>query len=249
MSIEDLKKYTNARIALGRVGVSLPTKEILSFLHAHAKAKDSLSKEISWNNFQKQLETELKLESLLLPSEARNLTEFLTRPDKGRNLSRDSVKTIINLIDSPIFQNKIVIAISDGLSSLAISQHAIPFLRVFLEVCKKRNLPCSQTILLTPRGRVAIIDDLGEILHPTLVLQLIGERPGLSSPDSMGAYITYRPEQGFSDANRNCISNIRTEGQIPELAAHRAIYLIESCFAKKLSGVSIKDEFDGKLLE
>lgn len=240
------KKYTDARIGLGRSGRSQRTQDLLAFELAFAKAKDSLLKEIDWNIFQKDLDLKLSnfinSSSILLESQAKDLNEYLTRPDLGRKLAMTSMT-----FQQDTRKLQIGIAITNGLSSEAISKHANHFLEEFLSlVLGKDGIPGIELhIFCIKNGRVAIVDDLGSKFNLDLAILLVGERPGLSSPDSMGVYLTYKPRIGLTDDSRNCISNIRPAGLSLGLAAEKLFYLTKESLQLKLTGVNLKDRSGG----
>lgn len=236
------KQFTDARIGLGRSGRSLRTQDHLAFELAFAKAKDSLYKEINWEQFQSDLNENLQTKSIMLYSQAKNLDIYLTRPDLGRKLFDTSIS-----IDQDRTKLQVGIAITNGLSSQAISNHAIEFLKIFLSLTNQKDGIAGIEIhfFCIQNGRVAIIDDLGSRFNLDLGILLVGERPGLSSPDSMGVYLTYQPRLGLTDDSRNCISNIRPEGLAPIKAAQKLIYLMKEALQLKLSGVNLKDRSGG----
>ncbi|MCC5814919.1 MAG: ethanolamine ammonia-lyase subunit EutC [Leptospira sp.] len=235
----NLKEFTDARIGLGRSGSSLPTRELLAFQLAHAGAKDALHYELDSIEFLHSLRDKLGVEVLSLKSQASNLDIYLKRPDLGRLLSEESVEQL-----KLIGKKKTFLAITNGLSSLAIKNHTLPFLEIFYKNLFDESIltsPEDLAILFVERGRVAITDSIGSILESELGILLVGERPGLSSPDSLGAYLTYSPRLGLTDDSRNCISNIRPAGLKPELASKRLLYLMKESLQKKISGVNLKD--------
>ncbi len=226
---------------MGRVGTSLPTKEVLDFGLAHARARDAVHIELDKGT----LEAAIQAEGFLVmraSSLAVNRSDYLLRPDLGRRLDEAS-KALIHSRNSekPI---DLLIVIGDGLSSLAVQRHALPVLMAI-----RKRIPSDWhigPIILASQARVALSDEIGETLNARMVAILIGERPGLSSPDSLGIYLTYRPRVGLTDANRNCISNIRPEGLGYDLAADKLAWLAKEALRMKVSGVSLKDESDIK---
>ena len=231
---EFLKNFTDARIAMGRTGNSIPTKNLLEFQLAHAKARDAVHSELNFTEISDLL-NKFNLQIINLHSSVHNRMEYLQRPDLGRKLNEES-KTILNKCQKG-FDLSIVIA--DGLSSLAIKNHLKPFLENLLpELNSWRLAPLS----VVKEGRVAIGDEIAQILEAEIVVILIGERPGLSSPDSMGIYLTYAPKSGLTDESRNCISNVRPAGLNYSSASKKLLYLLNQSRSKKLSGVNLKDE-------
>ena len=227
-----LRDYTPARVELGRAGASLPTRALLDFQLAHARARDAVHLPLAV----KSLALELKdkgLESIALTSAAHDRDEYLKRPDLGRRLHEESRQQLTGLRGE--YEASFVIA--DGLSALAVHRHAVPFIDGLLRDLDWRIAP----IAIVERGRVAIGDEIGEILGARMTVVLIGERPGLSSPDSLGAYLTWNPRAGRTDAERNCISNIRAEGHSYAVAAHKLVFLMNESRRLKLSGVQLKE--------
>lgn len=239
---QQLRRFTQARIALGRVGGSVPTQPHLEFQLAHARARDAVHHPLDVDKLKLQL-TKRNYKVLALHSAAENRQTYLQRPDLGRRLAPDSRKLLETWSDSSPGGYDLAIVVADGLSAFAIEENAVSFLEVLnakLNTEKLRVAP----LAIVEQGRVAIGDEVGEALHAEIVIVLIGERPGLSSPDSMGIYLTYRPRAGRTDAERNCISNIRREGLSYEVAAHKLHYLIREARSLRLSGVGLKDEAD-----
>ncbi|QDK79241.1 ethanolamine ammonia-lyase subunit EutC [Spirosoma sp. KCTC 42546] len=236
---EFLKAYTTARIALGKTGVSIPLKESLQFKMAHAHAKDAVYSSLDMAALQADLSS-AGLPIYTVHSQAENRDIYLQRPDLGRLLSADSAEQLQQL-NSPSADISIIIA--DGLSATAIMENAVPVVRLLVEKAQQAGYALAP-ILLVDQGRVAITDAIGGILNPRLAIMLIGERPGLSSFDSMGAYITYGPQPGLTDERRNCISNIRQQGLSPAFAVDKLMYLIQSAFRLQITGVALKDNGD-----
>ena len=237
----DLKKYTSARIALGRAGGSLSTREWLDFKLAHAKARDAVHCEFN----SEKLLADLKVfgyEIRVVGSQVSNRTIFLQRPDLGRRLNKASVA----IIEAEKGEADLVFIISDGLSATAVHRNTANLLKQLLP---KLN-PSSWTIaplIIAHFGRVALEDEIGALIGAKIAVMLIGERPGLGSPDSLGAYIVYNPRLSNTDANRNCVSNIRSAGLDFRRAADTLFYLLDQAKRRKLSGVKLKD--DRKILE
>jgi ethanolamine ammonia-lyase small subunit len=223
----DLRAFTLARVALGRTGVSLPTAELLRFQLDHARSRDAVHQELDPSS--------LGLPHLLLRSAARDRATYLRRPDLGRTLSEDSR----GLLERGDYDAALVIA--DGLSAPAVHHHAAPLLTLLLPRLEAEEwLLAPLTVVLA--GRVAIGDEIGALLGARQVVMLIGERPGLTSPDSLGIYLTWDPRPGRTDAERNCISNVRTEGISYEAAAHKLHFLMREARMRKLSGVGLKED-------
>jgi ethanolamine ammonia-lyase small subunit len=222
----DLKQFTPARVALGHSGHSLPTAELLRFQLDHARARDAVHQAFN--------PAGLGFTHVLLNSAAPDRAAYLRRPDLGRKLSAESRARL----EKSSYDASIVVA--DGLSALAVHRHAPPLLQELLPRLAEEEWRLSPpTVVL--QGRVAIGDEIGELLGAQLVVMLIGERPGLTSPDSLGAYLTWDPRPGRNDAERNCISNIRPEGLGYGAAAGRLHFLMREARARKLTGVFLKD--------
>jgi ethanolamine ammonia-lyase small subunit len=220
----NLRELTAARIALGRAGHSLPTNELLAFQLAHARARDAVHRQLDVASF-------ASLSPLVLHSAATDRATYLRRPDLGRRLSNSSRARLKK-------QNcDAAIVIADGLSATAVHHQGMPLLDALVPLLKDWTLA---PICVVEQARVAIADEIGELLGAKLALILIGERPGLSSPDSLGAYLTWSPRIGRTDAERNCISNIRDEGLAPALAAERIAMLMNAARTQKISGVSLR---------
>jgi ethanolamine ammonia-lyase small subunit len=228
-----LRKFTPARIALGRAGGSLPTNELLAFRLAHARAIDAVHQPFEPVEFCRRLAKYGSIGCICVTSAAQDARMFLLRPDLGRKLSAESAA---ELQRRPC---DLVIIFADGLSELALQRHAIPVLDALLPLVGDWMLA---PLIVAHHARVALQDEIGERLGAKLALTLIGERPGLVAPDSLGAYLVYGPKIGNTDANRNCISNIRDGGLSPALAAQRIFYLLNEARTRRLSGVGLKDE-------
>ncbi len=243
----ELRRLTPARIALGRTGTSLPTRAQLDFQYAHAQARDAVHLPFDHAGLSAQL-TERQRDSLLLHSAAGDRNSYLQRPDLGRKLSDQSAQTLREYAQAHPGGVDLVIVVADGLSALAVHRHTLPFL-TRLEVQMSADEWSIAPVVLVEQGRVAIGDEIGQLLGAKMVVMLIGERPGLSSPDSLGLYFTYNPKVGLTDAYRNCISNVRLEGLSYGMAAHRLLYLMREACRRQLSGVNLKDEAQVQTLE
>jgi ethanolamine ammonia-lyase small subunit len=242
-----LRNLTPARIALGRVGTSLPTGAQLDFQFAHAQARDAVHLAFDHASLAAQL-SDRGRESLVLHSAASDRHQYLQRPDLGRRLSDDSIATLRQHAQATPGGVDLAIVVADGLSALAVHRHTLPFLTRFEEQAAADGWT-SAPVVLVQQGRVAVADEVGELLGARMTVMLIGERPGLSSPDSLGLYFTYAPRVGLTDAYRNCISNIRLEGLSYGMAAHRLLYLMREACRRQLSGVNLKDEAEVHSLE
>jgi len=236
-----LRQFTDARIALGRAGVSQPTEAQLAFQLAHAQARDAVHLALDAPRLARALETGLGLAEdacLRLHSAAADRHVYLQRPDLGRRLDAASCET---LQDVAARRYDLALVVADGLSALAIEQNALPFLQALLPRIAREGWSLAP-LAIVEQGRVAVGDEVGELLRARMVAVLVGERPGLSSPDSMGLYLTWAPRTGLSDESRNCISNVRPAGLGYAEAAARLHYLLGEAFRRGLSGVALKDE-------
>lgn len=243
----ELRRLTPARIALGRTGTSLPTRAQLDFQFAHAQARDAVHLAFDHAEISSQL-SERGRETLLLHSAAPDRDSYLQRPDLGRKLSDESAQTLRDYASAHQGGIDLVIVVADGLSALAVHRHTLPFLTRLEEQMSGDGWSVAPVVLVE-QGRVAIGDEIGQLLEAKMVVMLIGERPGLSSPDSLGLYFTYAPKVGLTDAYRNCISNVRLEGLSYGMAAHRLLYLMREACRRQLSGVHLKDEAQLHTLE
>ena len=243
----ELRRLTPARIALGRTGTSLPTHAQLDFQYAHAQARDAVHLPFDHAGLSEQL-AERGQTTLLLHSAAPDRHSYLQRPDLGRKLDEGSAQQLREHARANPGGIDLAIVVADGLSALAVHRHTLPFLNRMQEHIAPAAWSQSPVILVE-QGRVAVADEIGELLGARMVVMLIGERPGLSSPDSLGLYFTYAPKVGLTDAYRNCISNVRLEGLSYSMAAHRLAYLMNEACRRQLSGVNLKDEAQLNTLE
>ena len=247
---QSLRSLTAARIALGRSGVSLPTAAQLDFQLAHARARDAVHLPLDTTQLTQQLRAALpgEPEPFVLASAAADRTTYLQRPDLGRRLddgSAERLKAWRNERAAPVFDLAVVVV--DGLSALAIAQNAAPFLQALVQRLATEDWALAPTTIVT-QGRVAVGDEVGELLGARAVLVLVGERPGLSAPDSMGLYLSWAPSVGLTDAQRNCISNVRPDGLSVTEATYKLHYLLRESRRRQLTGVDLKDE-TGTVLE
>ncbi len=234
-----LRQLTSARIALGRCGTSLPTKPHLEFQLAHARARNAVHHELNATALQRTLHP-LGHDVVVLQSAAESRPVYLQRPDKGRLLS-EAAREKLKDRPSPAERYDVVFVIGDGLSALAIEENAAIFLEKLLPSIRATGWRVGPIAVVT-EARVAVGDEVGGLLGADLVVVLIGERPGLSSPDSMGIYMTFKPCVGVTDESRNCISNVRAAGLSHEIAAHKLLYLMTEAKRRGYSGVLLKDE-------
>lgn len=237
-----LRQFTSARIALGRAGASLPTVPMLDFQLAHARARDAVHLPFDAAAIEAQLAA-LGFESLRVHSAAPDRATYLQRPDLGRRLDEASRTSLQAFSGERKWDAVFVIA--DGLSSLAVHAHAAGVLALARAALIERGWGIAPVVIAS-KGRVALGDEIGELLQAAQVAILIGERPGLSSADSLGVYLTHAPRVGRSDAERNCISNIRPDGGLDYVrAAHKLVYLMCEARSRGLTGVALKDASDG----
>lgn len=228
----ELRAFTPARLALGRAGSSLPTREVLAFQLAHAEARDAVWTPLDAPALQQQLEAD-GWATLAVQSAAPDRQAYLARPDWGRRLHPDSCAALTRAG----LAADVAFVVSDGLSSTATQRHTAPLLRLLRPLLEGFSLA---PLIIATQARVALADEVGEALQARLAVSLIGERPGLSSPDSLGAYVTYAPRRGLTDAARQCLSNIRPEGlQLADAAAQLAA-LIHTALATRHSGVALQ---------
>lgn len=227
-----LKSHTNARIALGNVGGSLPTHEVLNLKLAHAEAKDSIFNALNINELSEKINLSY-LPLFTLKSRISDRNEYLKRPDLGRRLDEKSVQTLRE--NTELFD--LVFVVTDGLSAQAVNTHALNLIQGILpSLTTKYRI----AIVLVEQGRVALADEIGELLSAKMIAIFIGERPGLSSPQSMGIYTTFDPKIGLTDERRNCISNIHPNGLSYDLALKQLVNLIQQSFFLQYSGVNLK---------
>lgn len=232
-----LSRFTAARIALGRAGGSVRTETLLDFRLAHARAKDAVELHFDSELLTREL-GEAGIETFAVATQAGDRRLFLQRPDLGRAL-HEATREALAAKRSEWGERDLCIVVSDGLSALAAERQTVGVLSVLMPLLAARGVT-SYPVLVAPFARVKLADELGELLGAKQSLILLGERPGLSSPDSLGAYVTFAPRADRSDADRNCVSNIRAEGfPCPDAARKIADILLEST-RLGLSGVALK---------
>ena len=230
-----LRRYTPARIGLGRSGVSATTREVLAFSLAHAQARDAIHLPLNTDALVAEVQSQGWADVRVLRSRAGSRHEYLLRPDLGRRLNPADAEAL----RAPETAPDLVLVVGDGLSPLGIQRHA-PALLAALREALDPALRLGPLVIVR-EARVAVGDDVGERLGAGMVAMLVGERPGLSSPDSVGIYLTHAPRVGCSDAQRNCISNVRPAGQDPVTAARRLAWLVREGRRLGLTGVGLKD--------
>lgn len=248
---ERLNAFTDARIGLGRAGVSLPTSKLLAFQLAHAQAQDAVHCPLDVEALARELTQALSLSEapLSLHSHAQDRAMYLQRPDYGRRLN-DTTREHLQQAAASQHRFDLAVVVVDGLSALAVQQNSAPFLSALYQMLSSDAADWQLAPLtIVEQGRVAIGDEIGGLLNADAVLVMIGERPGLSSPDSLGLYMTWAPEPGLKDDRRNCISNVRPAGLQIEEAARRFFLLLKEARQLKLSGVKLKDRSEDDVLE
>jgi ethanolamine ammonia-lyase small subunit len=233
---QQLQSFTHARIALGRTGDSLPTEPALAFQLAHAEARDAVHYAIDVNTLAAELSS-AGFETQLVASLATDRSTYLQQPALGRSLSAASRDLLNQRLSTPT--PDLVFVIADGLSPLAVERHAVALLRNFRQLAPAWTLA---PVILATQARVAIGDEIGALLGATAVAVLIGERPGLSSPDSLGIYLTWAPRPGLTDADRNCISNVHSRGLSPEDAAAKLAALLAGARKLGATGTRLHDD-------
>jgi ethanolamine ammonia-lyase small subunit len=234
-----LRRHTSARIALGRVGVSLPTAASLEFAMAHARARDAVQLPLDVEALVLAL-VEESFSAQSVRSRAGTREEYLRRPDLGRRVAPECLEQLT--LHEKAGPKRLTIVLGDGLAALAATRHALPVLTALrAQLTRGSTQWALDMVFVATQARVAIADEIGQVRGAEAVVMMLGERPGLSSPDSLGAYLTYAPRIGRTDAQRNCVSNIRPEGLSYEEAAYKLHYLLERFCLAGVSGVSIRD--------
>jgi ethanolamine ammonia-lyase small subunit len=233
-----LRQMTAARIGLKRAGASLATGPLLDFKLAHARARDAVMEPLDEVRLAAELAS-LGSPIILVASAAADRQTYLLRPDLGRRLAVGADATLATHKDN----YDVVFVVADGLSSRAVAVHARPVLSLTMPALRAEGWRIGPVVIVR-HGRVAIGDAIATALGGASVAVLIGERPGLSAPDSMGAYLTFNPHAGTSDAERNCISNIRPDGIDYAAAGFKLAHLLHVMRTRRLSGVQLKDDAD-----
>lgn len=239
-----LRRYTAARIALGRAGASLPTAAHLAFQQAHAEARDAVHLALDAEALLAGLR-DLGEAPLRVQSRAADRAVYLQRPDLGRRLSAGSAAALVALQPR---ESDLAFVLADGLSALALRRQALPLFTALRERLLAEGGWSWAPPVVATQARVALGDEVGALLKARCVVVLIGERPGLSAPDSLGVYFSWAPRVGLVDAERNCISNVRPEGLAPAAAAAKLHALLSLARTRQLSGVALKDEADERAL-
>jgi ethanolamine ammonia-lyase small subunit len=240
-SLTDLRDLTPARVGLGRAGASLPTEALLGFTLDHARARDAVHAAFDAPAIIAGLRG-LGLEAVEVSSRARERTDYLRRPDLGRSLDEASQHRLAGHgLAGPGGGCRLAIVIGDGLSPAAVNAHAVPLIRSLVPRLAIEGIEIGHAVVASG-ARVALGDEIGAILGARMIVVLIGERPGLSASDSLGAYLTFAPKIGRTDAERNCVSNIRSAGLGYDDAAFRIAWLVREGLARGVTGVGLKDE-------
>jgi ethanolamine ammonia-lyase small subunit len=236
----DLRRYTTARVALGRVGNGLPTAAHLDFQEAHARARDAVWSALDAEALEAAL-APLGAGTLRVASEAEDRRLYLLRPDLGRRLHAADRAAL------PPMPGCLALVVADGLCATGVQDHAAPFCARVIPALREAGWQLAP-IVIAAQARVALGDEIGEALGAQAVAVLIGERPGLSAQDSLGVYLTWAPRRGRSDAERNCISNIRPAGLGYDAAAQKLLWLLAAARRLGATGVTLKDEQPAALL-
>ncbi|SPP96647.1 MULTISPECIES: ethanolamine ammonia-lyase subunit EutC [Bradyrhizobium] len=234
----DLRAFTPARVALGRSGASMPTRALLDFTLDHARARDAVHAAFDTPRLVADLGA-LGLAVTEVRSRAVDRSDYLRRPDLGRQLEPGSAQLLARSTSAPC---QLALVIGDGLSAAAVHSHAATVVGRLLPLFAERDAVAIGHVVVASGARVALGDEIGAILGARMVVMLIGERPGLSAPDSLGAYLTFAPKPGRTDAERNCVSNIHHAGLSCDEAALKIAWLVREGLAREVTGVALKDE-------
>ena len=240
VSPADLRTLTPARVALGRAGASLPTRSLLDFTLDHARARDAVHAPFDAEAIAAEV-ARLGLGALHVQSQATSRRDYLSRPDLGRRLDLASAARLAEEAGAGV---DVVIVIGDGLSSKAVHAHAVAVVARLAPRLAAAGITLGPVVIASG-ARVALGDEIGASLDARIVVLLIGERPGLSAPDSLGAYLTFAPRIGRTDAERNCVSNIHRAGLTHDEAAAKIAWLTREGLARRITGIALKDESDG----
>jgi ethanolamine ammonia-lyase small subunit len=235
-SLADLRELTPARVALGRSGASLPTAALLDFTLDHARARDAVHAAFDAAALAHEL-AGYGFPTVEVASRAESRRQYLARPDLGRRLDAAALPHLKSLDAA----GRLVVVIGDGLSPTAVHAHAALLMRELEPRLQAEGIAIA-AVVIARGARVALGDEIGEILDARMLAVLIGERPGLSAPDSLGAYLTFAPRRGLTDADRNCVSNIHRAGLTYQEAAFKISWLIREGLSRGVTGVALKDE-------
>ncbi|WP_024508763.1 ethanolamine ammonia-lyase subunit EutC [Bradyrhizobium sp. ARR65] len=236
-SVSRLRELTPARVALGRAGASLTTKALLDFTLDHARARDAVQAAFDARSLMAALGA-LGLDVRAVNSRAASRQDYLKRPDLGRRLDQASIEMLQERKGATC---DVAIVVGDGLSPTAVHTHAVELMRQLLPRLAADHIEVGRTVVASG-ARVALGDEIGALLGARMAVMLIGERPGLSAPDSLGAYLTFAPRLGRSDAERNCVSNIHRNGLTYDEAAFKIAWLVREGLRRNVTGVALKDE-------
>jgi ethanolamine ammonia-lyase small subunit len=236
-SLKDLRSLTPARVGLGRAGASMPTEAMLAFTLDHARARDAVHATFDVSALKRGL-NDLGLETSGVASRVPDRKEYLARPDLGRMLDPASQRLLAGRAGH---SQQLAIVVGDGLSPAAVNAHAVEVVRHLAPRLAADGIEIGHAVVASG-ARVALGDEIGAILGVAMIVMLIGERPGLSASDSLGAYLTFAPKIGLTDEKRNCISNIHDAGLGYDEAAFRIAWLVREGLARGASGVALKDE-------
>jgi ethanolamine ammonia-lyase small subunit len=240
VSMERLRELTPARVGLGRAGASLPTEALLAFTLDHARARDAVHAGFDAARLMAELRS-VGLTALEVSSQAHDRRDYLRRPDLGRMLDSPSRRALADRSGDP---GELAVVIGDGLSPAAVNVHAVELVRNLAARLAEAGIEIG-VVVVASGARVALGDEIGAALGARMVVMVIGERPGLSAPDSVGAYLTFGPRIGLTDAERNCISNIHGAGLSYDEAAFKIAWLVREGLARQLTGIALKDESGG----
>jgi ethanolamine ammonia-lyase small subunit len=240
-SARDLRDLTPARVGLGRAGASMTTKAWLDFAHAHARARDAVHAAFDSSSLVAGL-NDLGFDAIDVSSRAPKRGDYLKRPDLGRMLDEDSQRRLASHRND---SSQLAIVIGDGLSPAAVQAHAVQLVQSLVPQLAIDGIEIGHAVVASG-ARVALGDEIGAVLGVRMIVVLIGERPGLSASDSLGAYLTFEPKPGRTDAERNCVSNIHGAGLGYDEAAVRIAWLIREGLARQITGVALKDESGGQ---
>jgi len=236
-SLEDLRELTPARVGLGRAGASMTTDALLAFTLDHARARDAVHTAFDVPRLLAGL-AGLGLQASQVSSQAGNRRDYLRRPDLGRMLDQASRRELAGLGGGA---SELTVVIGDGLSPAAVNIHAVELVRHLGRRLTEAGIGLGN-VVIAAGARVALGDEIGAALGARMVAMLIGERPGLSAPDSLGAYLTFAPRIGLTDAERNCVSNIHGAGLSYDEAAFKIAWLVREGLKRQVTGVALKDE-------
>jgi ethanolamine ammonia-lyase small subunit len=236
-SISELRALTPARVGLGRVGTGLPTQALLDFTLDHARARDAVHANFDAAGIVAGIQA-LGVTAYRVSSHANHRKDYLRRPDLGRKLDVASREF---LSGCEFKSSDIVIVIGDGLSPAAVNTHAVNLVKNLLPRCAAEAITVGGVVVASG-ARVALGDEIGVLTRARMIVMLIGERPGLSAPQSLGVYLTFDPRPGLTDAERNCVSNIHTTGLSYDEAGFKIAWLVREGLGRQLSGVGLKDE-------